>query len=260
MKTVIQFFLVTTFCTCGSLARGAEVPLSVKDTNEVQQALSGFDKNILTLEQVTEKGGAEWGGKILDYYLSHSNEVTLKMKLPISRCFAAFGKYPEAAELARDYVNVYSNDWRGWDILGGAKLMMGSHGEALWAMTNAVRLGDKKNYPSLGAAALATDRLDVFQEMVLQPLLTLKRAKETPKTDRLDLVGMLLVYGLKTDQKDVFVKALDGISAAEIIDRDDIKELVEKGCKQFTAKETKTLCDKIAEAGGIQSRTNRKDR
>jgi len=183
-------------------------PLTEKETVEVAQKLESFDKGSDTLDSLTES--QEQTMKILEYYVMHTNEVTTKMKLlPIAKSYAVCSKYPEAAELAQDYVNVYSNDWRGWSVLGGCKLVMKSYNEAVDALTKAARLGDEKNYAALGGAALLADRLDVFERMALPHLVMLiNDAGQFPEKERNQMRGLLIVYALKTNNEPIFLKAI----------------------------------------------------
>jgi hypothetical protein len=184
---------------------------------------------------------------LANFYFAHTNEVTTKMKLPISRCFAALKKYSEAATLASDYVAVYSNDWHGWRIVGGAKLMLKSYEDALAALTNAVRLGDEGNYVAVGLAAIPLKRVDVLKSMVVPHLLELKDSGEI--SHRLDMIGILVVYALLEGREDVFIKALEGLKSEDIkylIAREDnVKESVMVGWKQFHPKKVKSLCEEI---------------
>jgi hypothetical protein len=100
------------------------VPLGTNETSQIKQKLEMYEKGKITLDELTPEK-AESGENLIAYYLSHTNEVTVKMKLPISRCFAGSGMFPEAARLSGEYVRVYSNDWRGWKILGGANGVYG---------------------------------------------------------------------------------------------------------------------------------------
>lgn len=220
--------------------------LTPRETGKVRQKLEAFADGKLTLEEVTEVGGEDWGRKLIAYYQTHTNEVTVKMKLAVSRCYAGFGKYSDAAELSTEYLNVYSNDWRGWNILGGAKMMMRSYDEALAATTNAVRLGSEKNLENLGLAALATYRMDVFENMVLQRLLILKDSEQTSKEKKLTMITALVVYSLQADKKEVFVRALEGLDAADIQSEKRLRSSVERGCEMFKANETERLCNQLA--------------
>jgi len=222
----------------------APTALTTNETVEVRQKLQAFEKGKITLEELTEKGGAEWGMKLIAYYVSHTNDVTVKMKLPISRSFAAFEKYSDAAKVAADYVQVYSNDWHGWKILGVANFSVGNLDQALEACTNAVRLGDDGSYGPLAFVALQLDRLDIMRDIVPR-LLVLKRSKPTREINPLDIVAALMLYSLKAEKKEIFVEALDEVDIKDILSRDDLKQLVVDGCKKFRAREVEKLCREL---------------
>ncbi|HKI69447.1 MAG TPA: hypothetical protein VKA67_07660, partial [Verrucomicrobiae bacterium] len=133
--------------------------LTTNAVTEVKQKMGAYEKGNLSLMELTENSA--WNDKLLAYYQEHTNEVPERWKMPISRCFAGLGKYPEAARLAADYVQVYSNDWHGWKILGGAYVFMGRYKEALAALTNSMRLGDEGSYAPVAMVALHLDRLDI---------------------------------------------------------------------------------------------------
>jgi len=57
------------------------------------------------------------------------------MKLPISRCLGATDHCQEAMKLATEYVAVYSNDWRGWRVLGLSRFGQKDYDGALTALT-----------------------------------------------------------------------------------------------------------------------------
>ena len=214
------------FAVAGVLCANDPTPTSLTRTEiaEVRQQLEVYEKGEVTYKELTHT--PEQGKKVIAYYLSNTNAVTVKMKLPISRNFIGLGKLPEAARLAQEYVNVYSNDWRGWSILGGAKIGMKSYDEALVALTNAAKLGDKDNYASLGVVALAVGRYDIVRTMVVPRLLVLKDAKPSDEVDKYQVIAVLVSYALKTDEQKIYVKALEGVSAKDILARDDLKQLV----------------------------------
>ena len=122
--------------------------------DNVKQKLEAFEKGTITLEELTGSSGNEGRQEIIEYYLLHTNSVSIKAKLPISRCFASFDKYKEAVQLAEEYAYVYSNDWHGWKILGGANLALGNYAAAVEALTNSAKLGDEYSYAPLVFAAL----------------------------------------------------------------------------------------------------------
>src|ERR1051325_8847435 len=112
----------------------------------VKQKLDAFENGKLNLSALNEKNGKQGNRKLIGYYLAQTNDSSAKSKLPISRSFAGFGAYFEAAKLAKEYVSTYSNDWHGWRILGNAYFllnacdMMNASDEAIAAYSNAVHL------------------------------------------------------------------------------------------------------------------------
>src|SRR5271154_3667789 len=85
----------------------------------------------------------EQSRELIGYYLAHTNEVSLRAKLLISYCCIGFGLYSNAINFAQEYVNVYSNDFRAWNILGTSYGVINSYDKAIDAFTNAARLGYK---------------------------------------------------------------------------------------------------------------------
>jgi tetratricopeptide (TPR) repeat protein len=208
--------------------------ISTNQGAEVKQKLESFETGEVTLNELTDNDRDRQ--EIIDYYNSHKNAVSIKAKLPISRSFIALDEYQQAAELAAEYVQVYSNDWRGWKILGGADLLMENYNAAVDALAKAASLGDDYSYASLTFAALKIDRLDIVSNIV-DHLLTLKKSQPPPESEPLDIVTVLTLYSLKADKQDVFVKALNGVSAKQILSRDDLPQLVKAGCDRFKGKD-----------------------
>lgn len=233
MKTNIVQFLLLTQCVGALCAQSVQFhPLTAKETVEVAQKLESFDKGSATLDSLTDS--QEWTMKILEYYVMHTNEVTTKMKLPIAKSYAVWSKYPEAAELAQDYVNVYSNDWRGWRVLGGCKLAMKSYNEAVDLILNAARLGDEKNYVGLGLAAVAANRLDILENIVVPHLLVqMNDTKDFPEKQRNQMRGLLIYDALKTDKKEMFIKAIADFDMDKISQWEELEDLIAQGCDHF---------------------------
>jgi hypothetical protein len=65
----------------------------------------------------------------------------------------------------------------------------------------------------------------------------LKKSQPPPESEPLDIVTVLTLYSLKADKQDVFVKALNGVSAKQILSRDDLPQLVKAGCDRFKGKD-----------------------
>jgi hypothetical protein len=229
--------------------------ITTNQAAEVKQKLEAFEKGTMTLKELTENDGDAGRQELIDYYLSHTNDVSVKAKLPISRCFAILDKYQQAAQLAAEYVQVYSNDWHGWKILGFANLTMGNYSAAVAALTNSARLGDEYSYDLLAFAALKIDRLDIVSNLV-QHLLVLKKREPPPEAVPLDIVIVLVIYSLKANQQDIFVKALDGVSAKQILSRDDLPQGVKAGCERFKGKDIDKIRQEMESAASSTNSVN----
>lgn len=200
------------------------------NAEDIKQKLELYEMGKMTLNELSDDSENCQG--LMDYYFSHTNEISVRSKLPISRCFVAYGEYHQAIKLALDYVQVYSNDWHAWKILGGANLSLGNFDTAINYLTNSARLGDENSYIPLSFAALKIDRLDIVSNLVPH-LLILKNEKPPPETKPLDLVLILSLYGVNGDQQEIFLKALDGVTAKQILSREDLANIVKFGCEQF---------------------------
>lgn len=222
-------------------------PLTNKDAVEIKQKLEGFEKGQVTLGNITDN--PEWSLKCIEYYVIHTNEVTVKMKLPIAKSFAVWSKYPEGAKLAQDYVNVYSNDWHGWRVLGGCKLMMGLNDDGLNALINAARLGDDGNYAALGLAALKAGRLDVFETIALPHLfIAMNDTQRFPENERIQMKGIVIAYSLKTAKKDIFLKTIATIDFNTIYKWKDLNDLIVSGCERFEGSDIEVIRRKLGSA------------
>ena len=257
MKHLILTILAIFGFTCALLAVDTVVAsLTTNEQAEVKQKLEAFEKGAMTLKELTERGGDEGRQELIDYYLSHTNDVSVKAKLPISRCFAIMENYQQATRLAADYVQVYSNDWHGWKILGTAHMFMVSNNAAVKELTAAAKLGDDYSYAPLAFTALQNDRLDIVSNLV-QRLLVLKKQEPPPEAGRLDIVTVLVIYSLKADQKEVFIKALEGVSAKQILSRDDLPQGVKAGCERFKGKAIEKIRQEMEKASKSEAKPSR---
>ena len=219
--------------------------LAPSDVVDVLKMLEEFEKGKISLSQLTDDPKDRKA--IIRYYLINTNILATKYKVVVGRCFALEERYEEAAGLARDYVRVYSNDWRGWRILGNSHFVLKSYGEAVAALTNAVILGDEECYAPLAAAAIAIGRLDLVKDIVPH-LLILKKVDRTDQDDKLTILGVLTLYSLKAKERDVFLKGLEGFDAKNILTRRDVAKTVLLGCDEFGGQETQSICSKLREA------------
>jgi tetratricopeptide (TPR) repeat protein len=229
------------------------IPLTTNEQAEVRQKLDAFENGNISVDDLTKD--KEKCDELIKYYLSHTNKFSIKAKLPISRCYALKGVYPDAARFAQEYVNVYSNDWRGWKILGGSSFFMKSFDKSVQAYSNAVRLGDENSYEPLALAAIKGDRMYIIGGIIPE-LMSLKSAKQTPEDNRVHLISILLFYSVKTNQKDVFIKTLEGVDMRTILQDNDVRLDVTSGCQLFKGKDIDNIRQESAVATGGSSSSN----
>lgn len=160
------------------------------------------------------------------------------MKLPISLCFFALSQYEAANKMAADYTATYSSDWRGWRMLGSAKLALRQFDDAISAYEKAIALGDEGVYIGLGAASLESGRMELFDRKVMPRLLTLKDSDRYSENERLEMRGLMITYALRIDDRakaeTIYCNALDGVTTNDLAVRPDLKAAVQEGCKKFS--------------------------
>ena len=207
--------------------------ISTDQAADVKQKLDAFEKSKLTLEDINEKAGIEGNRELVGFYFAHTNEITTLAKLPIGRSMAGFNMFSEAEMLGKQFVNVYSNDWRGWRLLGAVFDSLNRPDESIQAYSKAVKFGNREEeYEALAAIAIKYNRLDVIHGVISQ-LMFFKNAKQTPNENKLHLMSILLVYSMKTDQKSIFTDTLAGENMNDILQDSTIKYDVTNGCEYF---------------------------
>ena len=217
--------------------------ITTNQAAEVKQTLDAFEIGRLTLQDLNENAGTEGCRKLVGYYLLHTNEITVKAKLPIARCLDGFKLFSEATNLGAQYATVFSNDWHGWRLLGAAYNSLRLSNESIHAYGNAIKLGDKDSCVFLAKVALGYNRLDLVKDMLPQ-LFSLKDNPQTPETNKLSLISTLIFYSVRARQKDIFIKTLEGEDLKEILQNWMVKNNVRTGCKVFKGEDI----DKIRQA------------
>jgi tetratricopeptide (TPR) repeat protein len=235
-------------CACFAILSGAEeskLPQQNQSKLPIQEKLKAFENGTIGLEELTEDGVLRQ--LMICYYTNHPENVSIKAKLAVSRSFVMEHDFQRAAQLAEEYVAVYSNDYRGWRLVGAANSMQNRSDRAMEAYTRAVALGDETCLSSLAAAAVEAHRLDVVRGIVPQ-LLRQKQSVGPPKFVKLEILGTLSFYAEKVGDKATFVKALEGEKAEDILSRTDIATQVDETCQKLQAAEVEVLCRQIHEA------------
>jgi tetratricopeptide (TPR) repeat protein len=239
-----RLLTMATFLVCSQAAFAQSISLTKAENAEIKARLESFERGTVSLERLTDDRDNSL--KLIAYYLSHTNDITPKRKLPIARSFFIWSKYAEAADLAKEYIAVNSNDWHAWRLLGSANMMTKSYVDALNAYTNAARLGDLKCFTSLGAAALQADRLDVFESVALPHLLAMMNdIRNVPETQRCEMRELSITYAINANKEDIFVRAIENVNAVGLLRHEDLKKLVAVGCGHFHSADTEKICQKL---------------
>jgi tetratricopeptide (TPR) repeat protein len=244
MKLLLLQFVILGLATAAFANDEQFFFITTNQAASVKKKLEAYEKGVLHLRDLTENAGTEGCRELIGYYLLHTNDISVKAKIPISRTFAAGEMYPQAIKLAQEYVNVYSNDWLGWSLLGYYYSSINYSNEAINGYSNAVRLGDKDSYEPLAGNALKYGRTDVVKNIVPQ-LMALKESKQTPEENKLNLISMLLFYSAKTDQKNIFIQTLKGEDMGKILKDDAVKKNIISGCAFFEDEDTNKDIEKI---------------
>src|SRR5690348_8667216 len=157
---IINVVLVESTLHAGDLM---DFSITTNQAFQIRQQLNSYDQGTISLKELGEKASKDKWRQIIGYYLLHSNSVSEKCKLPIARCYAQFHKISEATRLGEEYINVYSNDWRGWRLLGYCYFAVNSNEKAMHAYQRAAELGDKESYEPLAGIAIQNRDWDVVR-------------------------------------------------------------------------------------------------
>ena len=241
-ETLTLFFAILSVLSTASAQNPGGAPSAGAD-DEVKQELRDFEQGKLSLEALTENGGEKFDRRLIAFYSQHTNEVSVKALLPISRCFFIFDDFEQARRLAQQYVQVYSNDWHGWHIIGTANICLTNYDRALTGYTNAVRLGDKESCVQLGFCAWKLERLDIMTEIL--PCMFAAKDNAKSEKDKTDAVAVLVIYATNANREDVFVKALAGVHPSEVAAREDLTDVVLTVCDRFKTKDLQPFCEKV---------------
>jgi hypothetical protein len=243
MKSVLLISASVLVLTTAAYAAGAgSLTITEAEAAEVKLRLEAYEKGVLSLEDLND--GTQ---KLVAYYLAYASSVPTKAKLPLSCAFGRYDLHAAATRLAADYVSVYSNDWRGWRVLGFAHTQMDNVKAAIAAYTNAVRLGDKDSCGMLAANAIDDHQLELVNGLV-PDMLKLQHDSTTSKLYWMELTGVLVLYSVKADREDVFLKAMEGADLEAILSRKELKGYVERACKKFKSEEAQRIAEKLRRA------------
>lgn len=214
------------------------IPITIEEAEFLRQELRNNDEGKTDLYA---KGNPELCRQLVAYYFARTNTISTKAKLPISRCMGMGGYYPEAVMLAEEYLQVYSNDWRAWRIVGLAAYQEKSYGQACNALTNAIAYPEAADlHYVLAVCALMSGRLEIVREVAA----TLLKQRDTAERDtrtKIEITHTLIYCAVATKDRELFLKSLDGLSAEEILSSEYIRTSLFIAHNFFEAKEVEPL-------------------
>ena len=238
-RLAISLSLIGVICACDNQSQRYHR----KSDTAVALELKEFELGWISLDELVERDGAAGRQRILDYFETHSVSTSLPMKLAVSHCYALAGRHSEAAALAEQYVGVYSNDYRGWRILGRANLQLNLVDQGFWGYTNAViRGGAPDACAELGAAALKHDRLDLARGVVPQ-LLAQRYDGSLSMDHRAQVLAILADYAVRSGESNTFLAAVTNLPDAEFETRPEAAHAVLRACEEFASPQAVAVCE-----------------
>lgn len=217
-----------------------QMSITGKETELVRGVLKDNEDDKIDLYATNDD---ELCRKLMGYYLTATNTVSTKSKLALSRCFGKNEQYAEAIKLAEDYVQVYSNDWRGWRIIGLLSYQEEAYGKACIALTNALALGGAKAFEvcsPLAMSALESDRLEIVRNLV-PTLVKVKQSADTEAQVKSEIIFELMNYAIITNNRELFIRSLEGVTVEEILSRKSLRVALFIGWNFFKPKEIEPL-------------------
>jgi tetratricopeptide (TPR) repeat protein len=250
MKNTALFVVVvfaTALSACAQEAKPRQALLGAEETLSVARIITNCATHEDKLLDLYDESQSPLRKKIIIYYQSVTNRVSAEQKIVIAACMGKENDFHGAAKLLEEYVQVFTNSMRGWTMLGTSFAMLDQHEKALSPYERAIALGDEASISGLCGSALFINRLDVVKRYV-PDLLRLKDAKQPPEFIKQEIIGILAVYAVKTNEEDLFLKALDKVNIELLLPREDVLKELDKACKKFNSPKLKEVCQKISEA------------
>jgi hypothetical protein len=245
MRTIFIIFCAAVAFRAAAELDKSQFLLTSNEMEEVKVELDKYEKGQIRLDDLNEKGGQDLCRKLVGYYLDQGHAISVKAKLPISRCLGGFGMYSNALQLANEYVAANTNDGRGWRVVGNAYSYLKATNEAIRAYSIATHFGDDASCEALAGTALSCGRLEVIGP-VIPKLLSIKSAKATPKEQKVEVTSLLLFYALKIGSNDIFLRAWKGITPTDIVQNPVLRKNLEAGCGFFEGnRKVQNFCSKF---------------
>ncbi len=147
--------------------------------------------------------------------------------LDVARSYVYEQRWAQAKAVYERYVKENPEEPFGYRGLASVQFVEGKREQAIALYQKAWQLGDVKSLKMLASISLNRGHLKQVKEL----LPSLLKHKE----EDIEIRNALMVYAQKVEppDKDLFMKAIDGLSDEEIIKREDTQEWATKGLRAF---------------------------
>jgi len=181
-------------------------------------------------EITAETSKAESRKKIISNFESLPEAWSPVEILKVAVAYAVEGQAEKAIPLFERYLQVRPNRARAMRGLGQLYIDTRNYGRALELMEKAWSLGDLPVIVPLGYEYLRRENLDKLKSLI--PTLMVH------KEGNLEVVNLIAAYSLSRNppDKDLFMKAIDGVTDKDILSRRDTTDVVAQGLEVFGEK------------------------
>jgi tetratricopeptide (TPR) repeat protein len=168
--------------------------------------------------------------KVIRGYEVDSKKWPANRRREVADAYGLEGEYDKAEPIYQAILQEIPNNVDALRGLGIVKFYQRKFKDAIMNLRKAWSLGDRMSLKTLAAAHVGMKDYAGMKDLVPG---FLERRGEDP-----EILNSVLLYALKTDppDKDLFFKAMKGVTDDEILRRDDTTELVVMGLKRFGQK------------------------
>lgn len=215
-------------------------PITGEDIELVQSRIRENEAGRIDLYSMADEA---FGTKFIAYCENTTNRIPTKAKLALSRCIGRAGRLSEAIKLAEEYVQVYSNDWRGWRIIGVAAYNGHDFAKALAPLEKGVKLGGVEGeelHLPLADCAYKMGRMDILDTLV-PSLIKLRQSAEIPEAEKQQITLLLVLHSFDKNDPGLFVKGLEGITMDQILADNSLRVSLLMGWNLFHPKKVAPL-------------------
>ena len=251
MKTAI----CTVLCLLNLFARATAAEsntdvrqLTPADLQEVTSFFALLDSGKSMLSDLRDETNSPLRNKIISYYQTSTNQLSLEHQFVVATCMLAEVKeFSAAARITEAYISKNPTNGRGWVLVGSAALTVSNTPRCIEAYEKAIELGQTNVVAMLCAVAFTTGQNDVIKKHLPQ-LLAVLEDKKSERNDRQDALNVIVVYAMRINDEELFLKAVRGLDMRLVRDKKDLLTNLDKACRYFESQRTEEFCVRIKNA------------